>query len=382
MPDHHEHLWYDLFSRGARDWLRHNAKIRASVREQLPRLIAEADILSTDGNRRVRMPVRFLEHHRFKLSQDQEQSGVGQGKASPGDTLGSPAPQSGGTDEGGGGNDQGGVEFVVEMKVDEIVDWIWEELKLPELESRASSVLEEEDWTREGWDKRGARARLDRRRTMKEAIKRRAVQPEPAAPFTNDDLRYRQIKRRLRPNTQAVVLFGLDASSSMGERERVLAKTFFFWVLQGIRRRYSQLETAFIAHTVEAWEFSEEAFFQVSGQGGTVASTCFRKALEIIEARYPPAQYNVYFFYASDGENFQDDHELAVNSLHALSELANFSGYIEVATPSPMQRYLETSRVFDEVVSDPRHGARFSLTQEEDIWEAIRTFFGTQTQAA
>ncbi|HBG51093.1 MAG TPA: DUF444 domain-containing protein, partial [Gammaproteobacteria bacterium] len=200
--------------------------------------------------------------------------------------------------------------------------------------------------------------------------------------FTNDDLRYRQIKRRMRPNTQAVVLFGLDASSSMGERERVLAKTFFFWVLQGIRRRYSQLETAFIGHTVEAWEFSEEEFFQVSGQGGTVASTCFRKALEIIEARYPPAQYNVYFFYASDGENFQDDHELAVNSLHALSELANFSGYIEVATPSPMQRYLETSRVFDEVVSDPQRGARFSLTQEEDIWEAIRAFFGTQTQAA
>ena len=80
MSDHHEHLWYDLFSRGARDWLRHNAKIRSSVREQLPRLIAGADILSTDANRKVRMPVRFLEHYRFKLSQDQEQSGVGQGK--------------------------------------------------------------------------------------------------------------------------------------------------------------------------------------------------------------------------------------------------------------------------------------------------------------
>ena len=382
MPDHHEHLWYDLFSRGARDWLRHNAKIRASVREQLPRLIAEADILSTDSNRRVRMPVRFLEHHRFKLSRDQEQSGVGQGKVKPGDTLGSPAPQPGTGEESGGGNDQGGVEFVVEMKVDEIVDWIWEELKLPELEPRASSVLNEEEWAREGWDKRGARARLDRRRTMKEAIKRRAVQPAPAAPFTNDDLRYRQLKKRPKPNTQAVVLFGLDASSSMGERERVLAKTFFFWALQGVRRRYSQLEAVFIGHTVEAWEFSEEEFFQVSGQGGTVASTCYRKALEIIQDRYPPAQYNIYFFYASDGENFQDDHPHAVESLKQLANLANYCGYVEVATPSPMQRYLETSRVFDEAIPDPQQGARFSLTQEEDIWEAIRTFFGVHSQAA
>ncbi|HMM44682.1 MAG TPA: DUF444 family protein [Candidatus Macondimonas sp.] len=382
MSDHHEHLWYDLFSRGARDWLRHNAKIRSSVREQLPRLVAEADILSTDANRKVRMPVRFLEHYRFKLSQDQEQSGVGQGKVAPGDTLGSPAPQPGKSDDSGGGNDQGGVEFVVEMKVDEIVDWIWEELKLPELEPRASSVLQGEDWSREGWDKRGARARLDRRRTMKEAIKRRAVQPAPAPPFSNEDLRFRQLRKRMRPSTQAVVLFGLDASSSMGERERMLAKTFFFWALQGIRRRYSQLETAFIGHTVEAWEFNEEQFFQVSGQGGTVASTCFNKALEIIEQRYPPAQYNVYFFYASDGENFQDDHDRAVESLRRIAELANFSGYVEVATPSPMQRCLETSRVFDEAIPDAGHGARFSLFQQEDVWEAIRAFFGAQPQAA
>ncbi len=32
--------WYDLFSRGARDWLRHNEKIRDAVREQLPDMIS------------------------------------------------------------------------------------------------------------------------------------------------------------------------------------------------------------------------------------------------------------------------------------------------------------------------------------------------------
>ena len=37
--------WYDLFSRGARDWLRHNDKVRSAVREKLPELIANSDVM-------------------------------------------------------------------------------------------------------------------------------------------------------------------------------------------------------------------------------------------------------------------------------------------------------------------------------------------------
>ena len=71
----------------------------------------------------------------------------------------------------------------------------------------------------------------------------------------------------------AVVFFMLDVSGSMSDRDRKLAKTFFFWVVQGLRREYRSLETVFVAHTTEAWEFSEPEFFQVSGTGGTVSST-------------------------------------------------------------------------------------------------------------
>ena len=65
---------------------------------------------------------------------------------------------------------------MVELKVDEIVDWLWEELKLPELKPKRIATMDEPEYVREGWDKRGARSRLDRRRTMKEAVKRRAMQ--------------------------------------------------------------------------------------------------------------------------------------------------------------------------------------------------------------
>jgi len=52
--------WYELFSRGARDWLRHDEKIRAAVKDNLPDIIAGAD-LASENARTVRVPVRMLE---------------------------------------------------------------------------------------------------------------------------------------------------------------------------------------------------------------------------------------------------------------------------------------------------------------------------------
>jgi uncharacterized sporulation protein YeaH/YhbH (DUF444 family) len=96
---------------------------------------------------------------------------------------------------------------------------------------------------------------------VKEAVKRRAMQTDPVA-FCNDDLRYRPLVSRPQPVMHAVVLFALDVSASMTHAERKLAKTFFFFALQGLRRKYGKVETRFIAHTTQAWEFSEPAFFR------------------------------------------------------------------------------------------------------------------------
>jgi hypothetical protein len=65
--------WYDLFSRGARDWLRHNEKVRDAVRAHLPQVVAGADVL-TRGTSTVRVPVRMLEHYRFRLRSSNEVS--------------------------------------------------------------------------------------------------------------------------------------------------------------------------------------------------------------------------------------------------------------------------------------------------------------------
>ncbi len=95
--------WYDLFSRGARDWLRHNEKVREAVRSKLPEIISGSDIIGGPGSRTVRVPVKFLEHYRFRLHRPDEQTGVGQGEAKPGDVLRPGNPGEGGEKGAGGG---------------------------------------------------------------------------------------------------------------------------------------------------------------------------------------------------------------------------------------------------------------------------------------
>src|SRR5207237_4174575 len=131
--------------------------------------------------------------------------GRGPGQGEPGDIL-QPGREEGDAQGSQGGTGEGEIRFVVELKVDEIVDWLWEELKLPELKPKRTATMDQNEYVREGWDKRGARSRLDRRRTMKEAVKRHAIQTssdttaeaEPIS-LVDEDLRFSQPVRRPAP---------------------------------------------------------------------------------------------------------------------------------------------------------------------------------------
>lgn len=387
MTDHirisAETPWYDLFSRGSRDWLRHNQKVRDAVQQNLPDLVAGPDVITGAQDRTVQVPVRLLEHARFRLADTSDkQSSAGQGQGKPGDILRQVQPDSGG-EEGEGGNNDGEMKLLLEFKVEDIIDWLWEELQLPDLQPKRNTAITDDEYVREGWDRHGARARLDRRRTVKEAVKRRITQEktqENPVPFTNEDLRFKQLVHRRKPATNAVVIFALDVSASMTEAERKLAKSFFFFVLQGIRRRYGKVETRFIAHTTHAWEFSESEFFNVSGTGGTGASTAFKLALDLVQAEYDPSQYNGYLFYASDGENFSEDRAAATEYLSQLAGLLNFVGYVETVPGSPRTSETEMKMLCTEI---ERTGAPISssvLSRHDDVWKAIRRFFVAQQE--
>jgi len=370
--------WYELFTPVARDLMRRDDKVRKSVRQHLPQIVAGGELIN-GGSRTVRVPVRMLEHYHFRLRRPEEQQGAGQGKAKPGDVFADPSRQRGSGEKGPGGQDEGEVQLLLEFKVDDIVDWLWEEMQLPNLKARVGPS-EETDWVREGWDRRGARSRLDRRRSFKEMVKRRGA-PGATPSFIDEDLRYRQLARRRQPAVHAVVFFMLDVSGSMSDRDRKLAKTFFFWVVQGLRREYRSLETLFVAHTTEAWEFNESEFFQVSGTGGTVSSTGFNKVREIIDARYNPGRCNIYLFYASDGDNSVSDSSAARESLSSITGDACFTGYVEVSSGLSRQLATETGRLFAELATAGCAAGSYALNDFDDVWGAVRHFFTAESRA-
>jgi uncharacterized sporulation protein YeaH/YhbH (DUF444 family) len=374
--------WYDLFSRGTRDWLRHNEKVRQAVRERLPDLISGSDVLSRPGDRRVQVPVRVMEHQRFRLRPPENDTGVGQGKAKPGDVL-KPADAEGRKGKRGSGSGEGELTFLLEFRIDDILDWLWEELSLPNLKPKKSADIREDTYVREGWNRRGPRSRLDRRRTLKESIKRRIAQPDSSVAISDEDLLFHQLAQRRRPATNAVVFFMLDVSSSMDAACRRLAKTFFFWALQGIRRQYVNIETVFIAHTIDAWEFREEDFFRVQGQGGTVCSSACRLARDIYAERYDSTRYNGYLFYATDGHNFSGDNMASLALLRRLAVNMNFLGYAETSLgPLQLRRETEVAGIFRALAVEGWPTGTYRLSHDSDIWPAIRAFFTDQAERA
>jgi uncharacterized sporulation protein YeaH/YhbH (DUF444 family) len=156
---------------------------------------------------------------------------------------------------------------------------------------------------------------------------------------------------------------------------------FFFFALHGIRRQYHKVEIVFVAHTDEAWEFSEEQFFQVTGGGGTHSSTAFKACAEILRTRYDPARYNAFLFYASDGENAYDDHEAAAESLNEMAPLLNYAGYVEVAPQGQVMMQTEITALFNDLRRRKLPAAAMSVGCADDVWRAIRLFFTEQANA-
>src|SRR5690348_7374851 len=116
----------------------------------------------------------------------------------------------------------------------------------------------------------------------------------------------------------------------MGTFEKYIARSFFFWMNRFLRKKYENVEIVFIAHHTEAKEVTEEEFFSKGESGGTICSSAYLKAIEIIDKRYPPASYNIYPFHFSDGDNLTSDNERCVKLIQQLLKRCNQFGYGEV----------------------------------------------------
>jgi uncharacterized sporulation protein YeaH/YhbH (DUF444 family) len=189
------------------------------------------------------------------------------------------------------------------------------ELKV--LEEQLETLLAQDDGTSESV------AELQRRiDTLRERI--------GAVPFLEQlDLRFRNRSKVPVPSSQAVMFCVMDVSGSMDQERKELAKRFFILLYLFLTRHYDKIEIVFIRHHTQA-EVSEDEFFHSTESGGTVVSSALVLLEQIIRARYPVNDWNIYVAQASDGDNFSDDGGKCQLLAERILPLVRYYAYLQV----------------------------------------------------
>lgn len=368
--------------RAGEDRRRHRELVEEAIRKNLGDIIAEESIIGQSKDKKVKIPIKGIKEYRFVYGKNVLDVGSGTGEEKRGDTIGSDKNQ--GNLPGQVGNSEGEDIYEVEVSIDELINYLFEDLNLPNMQEKNFNEIETKEISRRlGYQRKGIRPRLAKKRSMVERIKRKKsyertmeeyggdldFDPEERFPFKEDDFRYFRLREDIRRESNAVVICIMDTSGSMNTSKKYLARTFYFLLYQFIKIKYVNVDIVFIAHTTVAHEVNEDDFFHKGESGGTYISSGYEKALEIIEKRYSPDVWNIYAFHCSDGDNWQEDNPKAIKLAQDLCQVCNLFGYGEVKSG-----YMYSSSIRGELESKIKN-SNFSsalISKKEDIIPALK----------
>ena len=374
-----QHDW-SLHRKGAIDQARHKQKVKEAIRQNLADIVSEQSIITSDGKKVVRVPIRTLDEYKFRFDpSDQQQVGEGNGESKVGDVL-ERYGKGQGPGQGPQAGDQPGVDYYeAELTMEELAGMVFEDLCLPNLEEKRMQELESETVRFTDIRKSGPYANLDKRRTIRENIKRNAKQGQPHfGTLKNDDLRFKTWERSVRRESNAVVIAMMDVSGSMGTFEKYVSRAFYYWMVRFLRTKYDNVRIVFIAHHTEAREVTEEEFFTRGESGGTKASSAYQLALSLVEERYDPSNWNIYPFHFSDGDNWPSDNELCRQLADRLVSQSNLFGYGEIR--QGRYSYQSTLMHTFQQLSSPKF-VTVTIADKAEVYPALRRFFGPEVSA-
>lgn len=347
---------------------RHQVKVEDAIRQHLADMISDEKIVVVSGQRTLSVPIPELKEFRIRFDTDSRET-VGQ-EGRSGHEQGSGSSGNGSPDGRKDGGDQPGLDVEeTEVSLEDVQQAVFSRLALPNLDltKRSRGVGHSVEPTTIG--RTGLVSQWDRRRTLKASLLRRA-QAGGGVGLESEDLRFRVFDTVDDDQGGAVVIAMMDTSGSMGSFEKYLAKSFFFWTTEFLRQKYPHVELVFLAHDVRAREVDEETFFHRGASGGTVSSSVYRMALDIVDSRFPLDLYNIYAFHFTDGGNLTSDNGSAVESGRELASRVTLFGYGEIhdteRNPSPL--YQEFSHL-------PGVGV-VVLREKDDIFRSMTRFFG------
>ena len=262
--------------------------------------------------------------------------GVGQGEGEPGTPL---AP--GDVDEDGtgqAGNAPGGHILEVDLTMEELAQILAEELELPRIQPKGSA--RSKDRTRslladlEGRPRVPASFQADIQGSAQAADHGRHLRSDESRTSCpiHEDKRYLSWKTKQRPESNALIIYMMDVSGSMGDEQKEIVRIESFWIDTWIQTNYNGVVTRYIIHDAVAQEVDSETFFHTRESGGTVISSAYELCNKIIEEEYPQDLWNIYVFHFSDGDNWSGgDTDRCISLLKAsLLPKVNLFGYGQV----------------------------------------------------
>lgn len=374
--------------RSAWDRKRHRQLTEEAIKKNLGDIIAEESIIGQSKDKKIKIPIKGIKEYQFIYGKNSGGTGSGTGQEKRGQVIGKTngQPQQG---KGQVGSEPGEDIYETEITLEELTNYLFEDLKLPDMERKKFAHIESEHkFKRSGHQRKGIPPRLDKRQSVVEKLKReqsakRTDSPDPVPvperiPFREEDLRYFRIKEDIRRHSNAVVICIMDTSGSMDQTKKYLARSFYFLLYQFVRHKYENVEVVFIAHSTEAKEVSEQDFFHRGESGGTYISSGYAKALEIIEQRYNPTLWNIYAFHCSDGDNWSEDNPKALELAKELCRVGNLFGYGEITIDRGWSSTI--GREFGRNIKHENF-VLVTMEQKEDIWPAFRRILEKESAA-
>ena len=316
-----------------RDRRRFEEIVRGKIKQDLKRHLTRGELIGRRGKEVVSIPLPQIELPQFRYGR-RELGGVGQGPGEVGTPIGTDADLGGG---GPAGSEPGHHIREVELTIQELAQLMGEELELPRIRPKGAHSLAVARDRYVGIRRVGPESLRSFKRTYKEALKRQLATgtydvARPLVVPVREDMRYRSWKEEPEPVANAVIIYMMDVSGSMGAEQKEIVRIESFWIDTWIRAHYRGLETRYIIHDAAAREVDRETFYTTRESGGTRISSAYQLAAEIVERDYPAEAWNIYFFHFSDGDNWGggDDEKCFALLRERLLPVANLFGYGQV----------------------------------------------------
>ncbi|KAA1214290.1 YeaH/YhbH family protein [Vibrio cholerae] len=394
-------------------------RYKEQIKESVADAVNRRSITNTESGEDVSIPTRDIKEPMFHQGKGgvRERVHPGNDQFIRGDKIDRPkgGQGSGGSGEGEASADgEGSDDFVFQISKDEYLDILFEDLALPNLKKNQVNKITEWKTHRAGFQTSGVPSNISVVRSLQQSLARRTAmtagkrrlmseleeeleriqRSEPpqimeemrikqeieelrnkidSVPFIDTfDLRFKNYEKRPIPSSQAVMFCLMDVSGSMDQPTKDIAKRFYVLLYLFLTRTYKNVEVVFIRHHTQAKEVNEHDFFYSQETGGTIVSSALKLMHEIIEARYPLGEWNIYGAQASDGDNWADDSPRCKELLsNKLLPYCQYYAYIEITRRSHQTLWHE----YEKLQASFDNFAMKNIRSVEDIFPVFRELF-------